>query len=616
MRKGRIGLVLFIVVGFVGLNGATWGAEVELGQVVVTATKTEIEISESPQSIAVITKEEIQNSPDRSVGELIQRMPGTLVTKYGQTGALSLPQIRGASAGQVLILVDGRRVNDPQNGLYDLSALPVAREEIERIEILRGGASALYGADAVGGVINIITQPSMAKPYTQASALYGRYDTQQYSVVHRWKPGPFRYGFSLDRERSGGYRENGDYDAWVLGGQAGLELGPQTEIGVSARYIKKEIGVPGPIQFPDPDDRQKDDNTFLDLNFRSQITPKLKLNFTGYYNYYRNVFDAGSQGIFSFGPPSLNKSSATGGDLQVTYGSGETHLLTGGLEGIEDRVNSSAFGVQRATRGGIYLQDEIELHPSLTATLGLRYDAHSIYEEQWNPRLGLLWRLPWETRLRASVGRSFRAPTFNDLYWPASPWTAGNPNLKPETAWNYEVGLEKKLEQWAVAKIAGFYREVDNLINWAAGPDFVFRPSNIDSAQIWGVEAEVALHPAKGWSFPLNYSFLYPRDKKTEDPIPFRPKHMVNAGVEYVSPMGLKANLKGRYVRYYVTQTSTLNKDYFVLDGRVGYEFTVYRLYRGEVFLNLANAFDAEYEVVEGYPMPPRSLSAGVTFSF
>ena len=168
MRKGRIGLVLFIVVGFVGLNGATWGAEVELGQVVVTATKTEIEISESPQSIAVITKEEIQNSPDRSVGELIQRTPGTLVTKYGPMGSLSLPQIRGSSAGQVLILVDGRRVNDAQNGLFDLSALPVAREEIERIEILRGGASALYGADAVGGVINIITKASTPTPYTQA----------------------------------------------------------------------------------------------------------------------------------------------------------------------------------------------------------------------------------------------------------------------------------------------------------------------------------------------------------------------------------------------------------------------------------------------------------------
>jgi outer membrane cobalamin receptor len=616
MRKGKIGLFFLVMAGFIGSVGGAWGAEIELGQVVVTATKTEIEISESPQAITVITKEEIQNSPDRSVGELIQRTPGTVVTKYGQAGSLSLPQIRGASAGQVLILVDGRRVNDAQNGLYDLSALPVAREEIERIEVLRSGASALYGADAVGGVINIITKPSTAKPYTEASVSYGRYDTQQYSVVHRWKPGPFRYGFSLARERSGGYRENGDYDAYVLGGQAGLELAPQTELGVSARYIRKEIGVPGPVQSPDPDDRQKDGNTLLDLNFRSQITPKVKLAFTGFYNYYRNAFDAGSRGVFSTGPPSINKSNAAGGDIQLTYGMGATHLITGGVEGIEDRVNSSTFGVKRATRGAVYLQDEIELFPSLTATLGLRYDAHSIYEEQWNPRLGLLWRLPWETRLRASVGRSFRAPTFNDLYWPASPWTAGNPNLKPETAWNYELGVEKNVEKWAVIKIAGFYREVDDLINWAAGSDFVFRPSNIDAAEIWGVEAEAALRPAKGWSLPLNYSFLYPRDKKTGDPIPLRPKHMANAGVEYISPMGLKAHLKGRYVRYYVNQATTLNEDYFVVDARIGYEFTVSQSYRGEVFLNLANTFDKEYEVVEGYPMPLRSLSGGVTFSF
>ena len=199
--------------------------------------------------------------------------------------------------------MDGRRVNDAQNGLYDLSALPVAKEEIERIEILRGGASALYGADAVGGVINIITKASTPKPYTQVDASYGRFDSQQYSVVHRWKPGPFRYGFSFARERSAGYRENGDYDAWVLGGQAGLELGPQTEIGFSARYINKEIGVPGPIRFPDPDDRQKDDNTLLDLTFRSQISPKAKAQFRGFYNYYRNTFDAGKPGDFQHRPP-------------------------------------------------------------------------------------------------------------------------------------------------------------------------------------------------------------------------------------------------------------------------------------------------------------------------
>jgi outer membrane cobalamin receptor len=600
--------------GFFGV--AVSGKEAELGQVVVTATKTEIEISDSPQSISVISKEEIRSSPDQSVGELIQRTPGMLVTQYGYLGSLALPQIRGSTPGQVLVLVNGRRINDSQNGLYDLSALPVAKEDIERIEILRGGASALYGADALGGVINIITISPTEKPDTQVSGSYGRFDTGQFSLVHRWKPGPAGYGISLVRERSEGYRPNGDYDAWILGGEATWEIRPQTEIGFSARYIQKEIGVPGTIQFPDPDDRQKDDNTLLDLTFRSQILPQMKLNLKGFYSSYRNTFDPGSQGIFSMGPTTLSKNQALGGDLQAIYAVGETQLLTGGMEAIEDRVNSSAYGVKRATRGAFYLQDEIEIGRSLTTTLGLRYDFHSIYEEQWNPRLGVLWRLPAEVRVRGSVGRLFRAPTFNDLYWPATAWTAGNPDLKPESAWNYEVGVEKTFGNWGVAKIAGFYREVEDLINWAAGPDFVWRPSNISSAEIWGVEFEGVLRPAKGWSIPLNYSYLYPRDGSTGDPIPFRPKHMINLGVAYDSSLGIKANLKGRYVQYYLDQTTTLNQNYFVVDARVGYEFKISLQHRGEVFLNLSNAFDKEYQVVEGYPMPPRALSGGVNFSF
>jgi len=342
----------------------------------------------------------------------------------------------------------------------------------------------------------------------------------------------------------------------------------------------------------------------------------MKLNFKGFYNSYRNTFDPGTQGIFSMGPPTLSKNQALGGDLQAIYAVGETQLLTGGMEAIEDRVDSSAYGVKRATRGAFYLQDEIEIGRSLTTTLGLRYDFHSIYEEQWNPRLGVLWRLPAEVRVRGSVGRSFRAPTFNDLYWPATAYTAGNPDLKPESAWNYEVGVEKSFGNWGVAKIAGFYRDVEDLINWAAGPDFVWRPSNISSAEIWGVEFEGVLRPAKGWSIPLNYSYLYPRDGSTGDPIPFRPKHMINLGVAYDSSLGIKANLKGRYVHYYLDQTTTLNRNYFVVDARVGYEFKISLQHRGEVFLNLSNAFDKEYQVVEGYPMPPRALSGGVNISF
>jgi outer membrane receptor protein involved in Fe transport len=384
----------------------------------------------------------------------------------------------------------------------------------------------------------------------------------------------------------------------------------------SARYIQKEVGLPGPVNFPDPDDRQEDDNTLLNLGYQGQVTPQLKLGFRGWYNQYRNTFDSGSQGILSMGTSALHKSSEGGGDFQTTYQLGKTHLIVGGVEVIGDRVNSSSFGVQEATRGAVYLQDEIEVGKPLTATLGLRYDYHSDYNNQLDPRVGVLLRLPADSRLRASASRSFRAPTFNDLYWPATAFTAGNPNLKPETAWNYELGVEKDWPNISTLKVAGFYRDVKDLINWAPDENFVWRPSNISDAKVWGGEAEFVLFPAKGWAIPLNYSYLYPRDESTGDPIPNKPKHMVNVGVDYRSRFGLKGSLKGRYVRFYVSQGSTLNQDYFVLDARVGYEFKVWQYASGEAYLSLTNALDEEYQTVEGYPMPPRSLNGGVSLFF
>jgi vitamin B12 transporter len=617
MKKG-LGLWVMAVLtaGVVFSTAPARGAEVEVGKVVVTATKTEMEISESPQSISVITKEEIQNSPDRTIGEILQRAPGVQVNQNGPMGALSVPQVRGSTAGQVLILVNGQRLNDAQNGQYDLSNLPILKEDIERIEVLRGGASALYGADALAGVINIITKTPTDKPSTSAFASYGRFDTQQYSLSHRWKPGRFSYGISLGREKSDGYRENSQYDAWILGGEVGYSLTSQSEVKFSARYIQKEVGLPGPVNFPDPDDRQKDDNTLLNLGYQGQVTPQLKLGFKGWYNQYRNTFDSGTQGILSMGTSALHKSSETGGDLQATYQLGKSHLFVGGLEVIEDRVNSSSFGVENATRGAAYLQDEVEISKPLTATLGLRYDFHSVYDNQWDPRLGFLLRLPADYRLRASAGRSFRAPTFNDLYWPASAYTAGNPNLKPETAWNYELGMEKEFQNILAIKIAGFYRDVKDLINWAPDANFVWRPSNISDAKIWGAEAQVVFYPAKGWAIPLNYSHLYPRDESTGGPIPNRPKHIVNTGVEYRSPFGLKGTLKGRYVRFYTSQGSTLNQDYFVLDARGGYEFKIWQYLSGEAYISLTNALDKEYQTLEGYPMAPRALSGGINLFF
>ena len=591
------------------------GAEVELGQVVVTATRTEIEISDVPQSVSVITKEEIMNSPDRTIPEVIQRAAGVLITNNGPIGSLTSANIRGSEAGQVLIMIDGRRINDAQNAQFDLSNLPLTKDEIERIEVLRGGASALYGADAMGGVINIITKAPTQEPYARVSSSFGRFGTQEYSLSHRWKPGPLGYSLFASRTRSDGYRPNSDYDSWVLGGELYYDLPWKGELKVSARNTQKEIGVPGSITFSDPDDRQKDNLTQLDLNYRDKIGSAVTLNFRGWQNIYRQTYDPGTQGP-NFGPSFLHKNYATGGDLQVNSAIGNAHLLTGGLEAIEDRVNSTATGVHQATRGALYLQDEIEVARPLTATLGLRYDYHSTYQDQINPRAGLLLRLPGEFRIRASVARSYRAPTFNDLYWPANAFVAGNPNLQPEKAWSYELGGEKRFGDLAVFKVAGFYRDVTDLIRWAPGTDFVWRPTNVQTAHIWGGETELIFYPWKGLTIPLNYSYLDPRDESTGEPITNKPKHIINAGVDYVTPFGLKSSLKGRYVQYYVNNTSTLNRDYFVLDARLGYEFKIYQSFKGEGFISLTNILNRDYQINEGFPMPPQSLNGGVSIAF
>ena len=616
MKKSGKGWVLILGgLMLVMASQSGWGAEVDVGQVVVTATKTELEISDVPQATSVITRKEIINTPDRSVAEIIQRAAGVEVTQYGPLGAVSLPKIRGSESEQVLILLNGRRINDAQSGKFDLSNLPVSKEDIERIEILRGAASALYGADAMGGVINIITKIPSPVPYTRASASYGSFGTQEYSLLHQRKLGPFAYGVSLSKDQSRGFRENSDADKWTVGGEIGYALTPQSEVKLSARMMQKEIGVPGSVTFPDPDDRQKDQNTLLDLSYQGKITSQLTLNFKGFHNQYRRTFDPGTQG-FNTGSPFLHKNYATGGELQTTYAWGEAHLITGGMESIQDRVNSSSVGVHEADRGAIYLQDEIEITKPLTATIGIRYDFHSIYEDQFNPRVGAVLRLPWDIRLRASAARSFRAPTFDDLYWPEDAFTAGNPNLKPEKAWSYELGGEKKFGARAVFKAAGFYRRVEDLIIWQMGSDGKFRPSNVKTVEIWGVETEMVFYPCRGLAIPLNYTFLYPRDLSTGDPVPLKTKHMANIGVEYVTTFGLKTSLKGRYVQYYVNQTTTLNRNYFVADAKMSYELKVYQNLKGEAFLSLSNVLNRDYQINEGYPMPPRSLNGGVSFAF
>lgn len=192
------------------------------GEVAVTATKTEKELRDVTQSVTVVTAAEIRKSGATTAAEVLRTVTGVAITGHGTRGSLETLSIRGAGYSQVLVLLDGVRMNSPRDSGVDLSAIPVALDDIERIEIVRGPSSALYGSDALGGVVNIITK----KPASEVSRIRGAagshgYDSLQLNASSR--KGSGYYSMTGTRETSDGYRLNSDLEQWIVNGRAGYD---------------------------------------------------------------------------------------------------------------------------------------------------------------------------------------------------------------------------------------------------------------------------------------------------------------------------------------------------------------------------------------------------------
>jgi outer membrane cobalamin receptor len=235
--------VCVVVSGMVFVSGArAEEADVKLPEVVVTATKTEKDPKDVTQSVTVITADDIKKSGATTAGEAIQNTVGMRIRDNGPEGAEASVSIRGATSAQVLVLLDGRRLNSPRTGGYNLSDLPVPLDSIERIEIVRGPSSALYGADAAGGVVNIITKkPKESKTTAEASAGSHGYDLL--AIRNQGSVRLFSYSLSADRETSDGYRANSNLDQARTGGSIGYDFSADSRLDVRVDYLSKEQGV-------------------------------------------------------------------------------------------------------------------------------------------------------------------------------------------------------------------------------------------------------------------------------------------------------------------------------------------------------------------------------------
>ena len=634
--------------------GAAWAEEARpapepdvagrVSELVVTATRSPQPADRIGQSITVLDEAAITSSQSVVVSDLLTQTPGVAYSRNGGIGGVTSVRIRGAETDQTVVVVDGVKLNDPSStgGGYNFANLLVG--DVARIEVLRGAQSTLWGSQAIGGVVNIVTaQPQKAleggleieggareTAYVRAAAggaterltwrlAGGRYTTQGVSS--------YRFGAEDD-----GYRNT------QLSGRARLELTDDASLDLRALYSKGRNefdGFPPPAYtFADTAEYgvTEDLVAYAGLNFGlldGALKNRIAYGYTrtdrGYYNPAQAVttttFDAaGENRRFEY---------------QGVWAVSDAWTATFGAESEESDMRTAAPSdfdpdpvPARAETGldSAYLQVQGVLASGLTITAGVRRDSHEAFGDHTLGQVAAAWSLnDGNTILRASFGQGFKAPTLYQLYS-----DYGNAGLAPEEADSWDAGIEQRLLDGAVVVSATWFnRETENQIDYvscfgSASPLCVVNGvgrygyyDNIAKAKAQGIELTGAVQLGD-LAVNANYTWI---DAENASPganhgrrPARRPEHQANIAATYVWPAGLSTTAAIRYVGESFDNAGNTYKlqGYTLLDLRASYPVTE----RIEVFGRVENAFDDDYETVRNYGSPGRGVFVGARASF
>ena len=618
----------------------------ELDEVVVTATRMEEQILNVPQHVTVITAEQIEQSGAGNLSDVLNIHTGVSTTNYGPEGSLKSVSIRGATAAQILILIDGLKAPGSHGGA-DLSLIPI--DNIERIEIVRGGTSALYGADAVGGVINIITKKKGENrfkirvengSYLPQKALEGSGSSEReanpdfldllssqkvninytrvFSNVNFNSSGSFLKADNdfifLDLTNKKRKREN----AQIIGGDFFSDLYislPSGFIDLTGSFLYHDRGIPGQSGSLTPDAEQQDLKLGGTLNYKTDrfFSDYLGLDIKSFYNFFRVDYKDPKWSV-----DSRHETHSAGADIaQEMLFFDYFSLIYGGSFNF-DMMNSTDLGNKERIYAGGFTEIPIYITSRFTLQPVLRYDYYSDFEDSLNFKLGGVYNLSNSKSFKLSISKSFRAPTFNDLYWPKDAFAEGNPDLIPETGYSIDFGLSS-LEENTRYDLFGFVRYIKDVILWQPGEDSIWRPSNYGEGIYPGIEVQFDIDFLDYFTFIFNYTFLYTfvlsgdfslQDNKR---LPGIPSHSLDTGIKYNGKkhhFSLNAHYQG--LRYLKTENSSYMPSYFIFDLHYKRILTEHLSF----LFSADNLFNESYESVSNYPMPGVFIRTGFEIAF
>lgn len=617
--------------------------EVILEKVVVTATRVETPMEEIASSVTVISSKEIERKQKTTVLEVLKGLPGLDVVQNGGVGGATSIFLRGANSEHTLVMIDGVEVNDPisPGRSYDFAHLTV--DNIERIEVIRGPQSTLYGSDAIGGVVNIITKKGEGKPKFFLSAEGGSFTTFReatgISGGNKW----VNYSFALSRfdtegistasKKDGNYERDG-YENTSLSAKLGFK--PMDNLGIDfiLRYMdaKTELDNFAGVGGDDPNYVQKS-NQFL---FKTQVglslfndlwIQKLGLALNDHNRDIKNKKD--SQHPFDY-----EKGRYDGQllkfDWQHHLQLHKTNALTFGLEYEREEGKSkyyweslwgpgqSIFPKKTANIKGYYIQDEIKLWDRLFATLGIRIDDHSRFGSETTYRVAPAYLIKeTDTKIKGTFGTGFKAPTLYQLFAPATLWgPIGNKDLKPEKSKGWDFGVEQNFFKNRVTLGATYFRnDFKDLIQFDWGQGYI----NIAKAKTEGVELFASAKPIDDLTLRINYTYTDTEDKTTGEALIRRPKNKIGFDINYHFLNNGNVNLGVIYVGkrddldFSISPSRRVKLDqYTLVNLAVSYDITK----NFQLFGRVENLLDKEYEEVKGFGTPGLSFFGGMKLSF
>lgn len=526
--------------------------EFNLGQVVVTATKTKHTLRDVPAEAEVITEKEIKARNIKTVQEALEYLTGVKVDKTcGSWGNKGNVEMLGLGPQHTLILVDGQRV---LGGMNAVDLQQISTEMVERIEVVKGPASALYGSDAMGGVINIITKGAPKKPMASASTSFGSRGRQIHEVTAGTKKG--KLGIFTDytyRKSNGIHKEWDQYWEHIFHGSLQYDFTPNSKLTLKPYYSFHKMR--------EHDRRQERFGLNSIWDWKPDELSKLRLR--GSYFYYRHKSNP-----MYFGPlfpPHISHWTNHSYESEIDYSRllFDRHTLTTGYEfWREDQDDKGKDFNKDQTIHSFFIQDEINLKP-FTFVLGTRIDHHDKWGTQFNPKASLLYKVTDNFKLRGSIGRAFRGPTLVKLYadnWRMGPYLVhANPDLKPEKSIGYQLDAEYVFSRKLLVKLSLFRNDVKDLIDYRTvrhfypwhAPKFPWDMywENVDKAKTQGIELNLVSQIMDNLNANLGYTYLDTENKKTNKELTYRPRHKLTLMLNYKVPeIGLNVDLEGKYM--------------------------------------------------------------------